>query len=255
MSVDLDRTMRELISLFEKVSAFQEYWYKPDVLKQMIQRYYRFMKLKADFQFNIILVPTLDIEMIWQIHLSHSQMYRADCLRLFGQIIHHSLLTDNIGQFLKEQAFIETCQLYEEHFSEEYCPLPIDIGNRNRTSKYEEALSSEGFRCIVPSYSYWDETSFDFTKAISTDYENLFSFTEDDVIAGSYWLDSYKTFMYDTRWKMSNGAVSYLLERNHDTLNIKLMKKSYERFLYVNAKYPTNDGQMSVYPTYAVCSS
>jgi hypothetical protein len=254
LSVDLDGTLPELISLFEKVSVFQALWYQPVILKQMILRYYRFMKLKALSLSNIILVPTLDIEIIWQTHLSHPQIYRTDCLRLFGHIIDHSLLTDDIGQFLKEQAFIETSRLYEEHFGEEYCSLPIDIGNRRRTLKHEEVSSGGRREFIIPVYSYWDETYFDFATEIPTDYENPFSFTEADLIADSHWLNLYKSFMYEMRWKMSNGDAQFLLESNNEltSFDIKLMKKSYERFLYINAKYPASDGQISIYPTYAV---
>jgi hypothetical protein len=254
LSVDLDRTLPELISLFEKASLFQVYWYQPIVIKQMILRYYRFMKLKAVSLSNIIFVPTLDIEMIWQTHLSHPQMYRTDCLRLFGRIIDHSLLTDDIGQFLKEQAFIETCRLYKEHFDEEYCSLPIDIENRKRTPKYEEIPSDGDHRCLIPVYSYWDETYFDFATEISNDYENPFSFTEADVIADSHWFNSYKSFMYEMRWKISNGNGRFLLENNNklDSFSIKLMKKSYERFLYMTAKYSATNGPVSINPTYAV---
>jgi hypothetical protein len=256
LSVDLDKTIFELLSLLEKVSEFQVYWYQqPTIIKQMIFRYYRFMKLKALSPFNILLVPTLDIEIIWQTHLLRPEMYRTDCLRLFGKIIDHSLLTDNIGQFLKEQAFIDTCQLYEEHFSEQYCSLPTDRENQKRNPKYEKTSSNKGYRCLIPNYSYWDETYFEFGTEISNDYANPFSFNESDIITDSNWLITYRTFMFEMQWKISNGNDRLLSKDNNnlDASTIKLLKKSYERFLFIAAKYPPTDRHNFIHQTYAVC--
>ncbi|CAF1156312.1 unnamed protein product [Rotaria sordida] len=94
LSVDIDKTTRELIKLLEKASEFQDLWEKSSILKQMIRRYYRFMQLKASLPTNILLIPTLDIEIIWQTHLLRPDMYQADCLRLFRRIIDHSLQVD-----------------------------------------------------------------------------------------------------------------------------------------------------------------
>ena len=68
----------------------------------MITRYYRFMQLKATNPAHVLLIPTMDIEMIWQTHLLRPQMYEQDCLRLFHRVIDHSLLTnDEIEQFFQ----------------------------------------------------------------------------------------------------------------------------------------------------------
>ena len=76
------------------------------------------MQLKASQPSNILLVPTLDIEIVWQTHLLRPEMYHADCLRLFRRVIDHSLLISDIQQFLMEQAFRDTCHLYEQKFGE-----------------------------------------------------------------------------------------------------------------------------------------
>lgn len=111
LSVDIDKMALELISLLEKASIFQEQWQQSVVFKQMIQRYYRFMSLKSS---NILLIPTLDIEMIWQTHLLRPEIYKNDCLRLFGRVIDHSLILNNITQTFKTEAFFDTCQLYQK---------------------------------------------------------------------------------------------------------------------------------------------
>ncbi len=38
---------------------------------------------------NTLLIPILDIEIVWQTHLLQPEMYRNDCLRLFRRIIDH----------------------------------------------------------------------------------------------------------------------------------------------------------------------
>ena len=90
------------------------------------------MQLKASQPSNILLIPTLDIEIVWQTHLLRPKMYRNDCLRLFRRIIDHSLIIENeMEKFFKEQAFLDTCQLYQERFGEEYCPSPFAVGKSN----------------------------------------------------------------------------------------------------------------------------
>ena len=54
----------------------------------MIQIYYRFMQLKVSHK-NILLIPTLNIEIVWQTHLLRPKRYRNGCLRLFDQVIDH----------------------------------------------------------------------------------------------------------------------------------------------------------------------
>ena len=94
-----------------------------------IQRYYRFMQLKASNPSNILLISTLNIELVWQTHLLRPNIYQNDCLRLLRRIIDHSFIIDNVNQAFKDHdAFFDTCQLYEQRFGEKYCPqLPRKI--------------------------------------------------------------------------------------------------------------------------------
>jgi hypothetical protein len=250
LSVDIGKTARELISLLEKVSSFQEKWYVPAVLKQMITRYYRFMQLKAIYLPNILLIPTLDVEIIWQTHLLRPEMYRADCLRLFGRLVDHSLLATDMERFLKEQAFRETCQLYEQRFGEQYCPL-------SRTKEHQTTASNasssrlDSPRRVKEIYTYWDQTYFEFSSDPPKDYENCFSFTEADITLDGLWLDLCKQFMSDSI-KRTPGVrrSSNQLDLGGDAM--QRLEKSYERFLYMAAKYPLVDGNGFVPPTYAV---
>ncbi|CAF2745557.1 unnamed protein product [Rotaria sp. Silwood2] len=248
LSVDIDRTAPELISLLEKACDVEVDWRRPEIIRQMIMRYYRFMQLKASFPADIFLVPTLDIEIVWQTHLLRPNMYQKDCLRLFHRVIEHSLLINDIEQYLKEQAFLETCQLYEERFDEQYCPLLIDKEKRKDTLKYHRSL----FRsCLAPNYSYWDQTYFLFGSESPKDYENSFSFTENDIILDYDWLDSCKEFMYNC---VSNQDYSPPYKIDLGYLPMQLLKKSYERFLYIINKYSSIEGYQYMHPTHAVSS-
>ncbi|CAF4804971.1 unnamed protein product [Rotaria socialis] len=253
LSVDIDKTAHQLISLLEKVCKYQDKWYQPAILKQMITRYYRFMQLKAIYFPNVLLIPTLDIEIIWQTHLLRPEMYRADCLRLFRQVVDHSLLATDIEQFLKEQAFIETCHFYEERFGEKYCQLPSNKHGRKSTSNDsddEDELNNQSKN----AYSYWDETFFEFSSNPPKQYENPFSFTEAEIILDGHWLDLCKTFMYDS---VQQVRISGYYDRSRDFIDLetgpmKRLKKSYERFLYMSAKHPLKDSKDFVPPTYAI---
>lgn len=254
LSVDVKRTASELISLLEKASKFQDQWRKPAVVQQMIRRYYRFMQLKASLPSNLLLIPTLDIEIIWQTHLLRPSMYRDDCVRLFHRVIDHSLLTDDLEQFLKDQAFVDTCRLYKERYGEEYCPKPTPEMQRNKPPKYQHHVFSP-LQCLIPVYSYWDQTFYDFSPTVPLNFgENPFSFTEADVILDGNWLDLCKNYLAKTRSKVEIHGYyhgdSGKIDLSSDSLN--RLVKSYERFLYISTKYPPTNGYGFIHPTYAV---
>lgn len=209
------------------------------------------MKLKASLSDNILLIPTLDIEIIWQTHLLRPEKYRNDCLRLFHRIIDHSLFIDTIGQSLKGQAFLDTCQLYQERFGEQYCFIPVVKRNREAVIR-NISRTSDLYPDDSPNYSYWDATYYEFAPKAPCFYENPFSFTETDVISDNNWLKSCRCFMKESA---SNIKKSY---RVSDTLvnltsaQFVLLKKSYERFLYISAKHPPQNKNELLSATYAV---
>ena len=198
------------------------------------------MQLKATNSSNILLIPTLDIEMIWQTHLLRPKMYQNDCLRLFHRIIDHSLIINNINQDFKDEAFFDTCQLYEQRFREKYCPIEE---TNNAASNVQEI------------YSYWDKTYFQFSSNPPRDYENPFSFTEGDILLDAKWLDLCREFISNANKKRSIWSRLFhkSTEINFEPETLKRLKKSYERFLFMAAKYPLEDeGNQFIPPTYAV---
>ncbi|CAF2738746.1 unnamed protein product [Rotaria sp. Silwood2] len=219
----------------------------------MITRYYRFMQLKAYHPANILLIPTIDIEIVWQTHLLRPEIYQADCRHLFRRVIDHSLLINDIQQHIKEQAFQDTCQLYEQRFGEQYCPL-TSIDEKKEAKSNVSHDSSGTFCCIGENYSYWDNTYYKFPLKIPKDYENPFSFTDADIIIDMNWLDFCKQFMANpkcnSRFFNHNLDQRHKLRFGHDAM--KKLEKSYERFLYMAAKYPLKDGNVFISPTYAI---
>ena len=242
----------------EKASEFQPEWQQSVILKQMITRYYRFMQLKASHPSHTLLIPTLDIEIVWQTHLLRPEMYQADCLRLFRRIIDHSLLFSDVQNFSKEQAFRDTCHLYEQRFGEQYCLFSSKLVHN--TEPYRRRLHQYLFDSLSDTeanYPYWDNTHFKFSPESSKSYENPFSFAEGDIIIDSQWLDLFKKFMLDVMKKApvysTFGTVPEVIDLRCRAIN--LLTKSYERFLYMAAKYPLENGNGFILPTYAVKSS
>ncbi|CAF1306571.1 unnamed protein product [Rotaria sordida] len=253
LSFDIEDTACELIKLLEKASKFRKEWQQSSILKQMIMRYYRFMQLKASHSDNLLLIPTLDIEIVWQTHLLRSEIYNADCIRLFHRVINHKLLNNDMEEFLKEQAFQDTCQLYEQTFDEKYCPL-LSTDRMNHVASNIFDYSSDLYGHKKTYYSYWDKTYFEYSLKSTKDFENPFSFAEDDINSDMNWLDECKNFMVDLQKKLSiSNYYSYGLTKiNLETTAMNGFTKSYEKFLYMAAKYPLKDGNSFIPPTYAI---
>ncbi len=213
------------------------------------------MQLKASQPSNLLLIPTLDIEIVWQTHLLRPEIYQNDCLRLFRRVVDHSLIINGIEKFYKEQAFFDTCQLYEEKYGEKYCSL------RSTEEKSEILLKFFNHRDDLsedekPTYSYWDKTHFEFSAKVPNGYENPFSFTEGDIIIDGKWLDLCEQFMSNAIKKVPTRDL-FAFDEPDDGINLdsdalERLKKSYERFLYMAAKYPLKDGNGLVPATYAV---
>jgi hypothetical protein len=120
--------------------------------------------------------------------------------------------------------------------------------------KNKVASNSSSLNYNERIYSYWDKTHFEFSSNSTIDYENPFSFTEGDFILDGKWLDMCKQFMYDANKKLPIWTRFFKKSKGIDLGSeaLKRLKKSYERFLYMAAKYPLKDGNGFIPPTYAV---
>ncbi|KAH7128563.1 hypothetical protein B0J11DRAFT_274342 [Dendryphion nanum] len=87
-------------------------------LSRAIVRYDRFMTLFKAHP-KTLLVPTLDIDLIWHTAQCSPKKYEEQCLRLVRRIINHN---DALGQVTLKDGFKETKRIYESRFTEEYDP-------------------------------------------------------------------------------------------------------------------------------------
>ncbi|KAH8591653.1 hypothetical protein B0O99DRAFT_690461 [Bisporella sp. PMI_857] len=85
-------------------------------LDRALVRYEHFMKLFKN-NMGIILVPTLDIDLIWHTHQCSANSYQMFCGKEVGRSINHD---DSLGKETLKNSFRETCLLYETQFKDEY---------------------------------------------------------------------------------------------------------------------------------------
>ena len=120
-SVDMLSTMMESHTTFaEKTNNFS--WLRSPAmemtLKRAIVRYERFMTLVKKHQ-EPTLVPALDICLVWLTQQCSPTSYRVYCNKLAGRAI---TWDDALKQVVLKNGIVETSNLYERDFQEEYDP-------------------------------------------------------------------------------------------------------------------------------------
>lgn len=90
---------------------------KLDLPVEAVDEYIKFLKLKFYKQdFNAEqLSPSTMIDEIWHLHVLDTKNYAADCIDLFGAIIHHDPLGDQ-NKELRDKRYNKTIKMYEPHF-------------------------------------------------------------------------------------------------------------------------------------------
>ncbi len=84
-----------------------------------IEQYRRFLLLSYLYPDRII-VPSQIVDRVWHEHILDTQKYHADCLQVFGYFLHHYPyfgMIDAADKQASEEAFADTCQLWERHFN------------------------------------------------------------------------------------------------------------------------------------------
>ena len=86
------------------------------------RKYKRFLYLSWKHR-GKSMVPTEDIDEFWHYHILDTQRYPADCMKLFGYVIHHfpylGIRGAEDAKALRD-AFAETCSIYERELGEPY---------------------------------------------------------------------------------------------------------------------------------------
>ncbi|KAH9044046.1 hypothetical protein EDB83DRAFT_2295197 [Lactarius deliciosus] len=94
------------------------------VLHHAIVRYHAFLDLMTSSQ--MLVVPTLDIDLVWHSHQLSGPRYHKDCKTNVGRYIDHD---DKVEQLHLSDAFDATCRAWEKRYGIPYtqcgCPLTI----------------------------------------------------------------------------------------------------------------------------------
>ncbi|CAN3374358.1 hypothetical protein DIURU_000764 [Diutina rugosa] len=87
-------------------------------LKESIKRYARFFSLITHYDQQQILVPTLDIDLVWHTHQLSMAFYFEDCMHAgSGCVVDHD---DKVESARLDGGFTATAKLYRSHFNESY---------------------------------------------------------------------------------------------------------------------------------------
>lgn len=85
-------------------------------------QYKHFLALKREYPEKDI-VPNKAVDAFWHAHILDTRKYQEDCAEFFGAFLHHypyfGMNGPEDAQNLQD-AFDETCMLYESHFGEHY---------------------------------------------------------------------------------------------------------------------------------------
>jgi len=230
--VELQDVASELLKFLRLLNDDVRFEKKELVLEAM-RRYDMFMKLKVKYP-QTYLVPTVDIEMIWQCHLLRPLIYKGDCLKIYGTFIDHALLANHTQQSFLERGLIDTAKIWMNEYKEDYCTLP----DPNEVIPRFCCPPFSGLQSIMPKSLYWNRTTVDLEKYKNSRWINPFQLTPENVIADRKWLAYYDQFIGEEFVYMEKRVITRAL-------------KAYERFLYMAAKYPPGSGEL-VHPTYVI---
>ena len=100
-----------------KICSNYEYWTNLSVIQASIARYHKFMHLMKIKKNNILLVPTLDIDLAWHAHQTNPDQYRAYTRNVTGKLVDHD---DSVGGADLNKGYANTFILWSEKFNEAY---------------------------------------------------------------------------------------------------------------------------------------
>jgi hypothetical protein len=118
-------TILNLVSAVQRQSSFvakmnNQLWIRSPAIEgtliRAVTRYGNFLKLFGLYP-RTMLVPTLDIDLLWHTHQCSPVQYMAATKALTGRFIDHD---DKIGSETLETAMQKTADLYQIRFGEEY---------------------------------------------------------------------------------------------------------------------------------------
>ncbi|KAH0840381.1 hypothetical protein J3R83DRAFT_1413 [Lanmaoa asiatica] len=94
------------------------------ILEHSVMRYHAFLDLMTAYP-SSMLVPTLDIDLVWHTHQLMASRYSIDCEMYVGHYVDHEL---SITETRLSSAFDDTCRAWRTRFQVQYmqcgCPAP-----------------------------------------------------------------------------------------------------------------------------------
>jgi len=233
---DIKASARELLTFLQSYSSKgSKICRNAAEVKTAMWRYERFMKLQAKYA-DQLLIPTVEIELIWQSHLVRPTAYLKDIYDVLGvPMIEHRLIGTDVDKLLKEEALKQTAKLWKDEYGEEYTTLPT--GQLHPKTPY---FVDGRLRCRVEEVgvqNMYYAPDCEPKGKVGGEWTNPFRLTVEDVLKD---LDWYQHF---TNSDQCSWITPGLVNR---------AAKAYERFLYLAAKCPSaiDDGMM--HPTYAI---
>lgn len=90
-----------------------------------VMKYRRFLKLIVMHP-GVTIVPSREVDEVWHNHILDTRKYADDCAAVFGFFLHHFPYLGMRGEADERSwraSFARTCELYKEHFGEEFRDL------------------------------------------------------------------------------------------------------------------------------------
>lgn len=125
LAINNSSTVDELVSAVKRQSTFvdemdKQLWIRSPAARvtidRAITRYERFLKLFKLYP-GTMLVPTLDIDLVWHTHQCSPAQYELSVVEMTGRFVDHN---DKLGTATLNPAFEKTKALYRIRFASEY---------------------------------------------------------------------------------------------------------------------------------------
>lgn len=121
----------DLFAAAKKSPSFPKDW-DDSKIRRELARYGKFLLLAQRYP-GTALAPTMPIDQMWHLHLTHPRAYYEDCMRLFGEILDHDGGFGHDPAELPElkATFNRTAELWEKEFGEKYVEHEADPNMTN----------------------------------------------------------------------------------------------------------------------------
>jgi len=137
LSVCLEDQSLFHLNFLQKISNHSQLLHKPTILKYALYRYETlWLPLAAKHNREVLSAP-LDIEWIWHCHMLSPRAYEADCERLVGVVVDHTLKKEAV--FQRDQS--KAKQYWSDRYPSERFLCAISRSDLPEVKSFESKLS------------------------------------------------------------------------------------------------------------------